>query len=213
MLQRYHGAIAGASFTSGETVVVGLWRASPLGPFVQVMWVRHRRLRGAAERILLTPREHVRQAVVALYDFDESRVVGVRGGFAGGVVAVEAGPLRLRLQVAPRDWRSWLLALRPEVLLRRPWWVTLEDRLARPLVGRLLGGGAGVRAAGTAPGGQREWYGALDWRAIAAGSLQVDGLDAGALTDLPADLGVGMSSFLTRPALVNVVTTVEERDG
>ena len=59
-----------------------------------------------------------------------------------------------------------------------------------------------------APGGQREFYGADDWRAIATATLSVDGVDAGAVRPLPADLGVGLSSFPTLPASVRVGTLI-----
>jgi hypothetical protein len=50
-----------------------------------------------------------------------------------------------------------------------------------------------------------------DWRPVVDGSLSVDGRDAGPLTDLRADLGIGLSSFPTRPAVVHVGTLVERR--
>lgn len=203
-LQRFTGMIAAGGFAGGEQVVVGLWRASPLGPFVDVMWVRP-----DGERVLLAPSDPVRRYVAELYTFERTAVAPVHGGWNGQHVSVSAGPLELELHPAARDWRSWLFAARPRPLRRSPAWLTVEGRLVAPLGGLLLGGVDGVRLAGTAPGGQREWYGIDDYRALRSGSLQVDGVDAGPLTALRADLGVGMSAFPTQPALVNVVTLVE----
>ncbi|HWB72283.1 MAG TPA: hypothetical protein VG452_08690, partial [Egibacteraceae bacterium] len=112
-----------------EVVVVGAWRHSPLGRFVDVMWVR-----GDGHRVLLAPSEAVARFVSSVYVFDRVQVVALRGGWDGTAVTVEAGPLRLRLQAGPRDWRSWLFALRPRVLRRWPPWLALEERVARPLV-------------------------------------------------------------------------------
>lgn len=204
----FTGCIAAGAFASGDVVVVGCWRSSPFDVFVDVMWVRPN-----GERVLLAPRRDVRDYVAALYSFDRAEVAPVAGGWDGGLVAVEAGPLVVRLRPARRDWRSWLFAVRPLRLRRSPTWIRVEDVVARPVVGRLLGGAGAVRAAGTAPGGQRERYGADDWRPLAEGSLAIDGRDAGALVDLPDDLGIGLSAFPRRPALVHVGTLVDGRDG
>jgi hypothetical protein len=202
----FEGAITAAAFREGDAVVVGAWARSPLGRLVDVMWRDP-----AGRRVLLAPTEAAAAYVAGLYTFDEVRVVPVRGGVRGDEVDVQAGPLRLRAAVAPPDWRSWLFALRPRTLRRSPRWVELEDRLARPVVGRLIGGGAGVRAAGVAPGGQREWYGVDDWRPLRWASLHVDGLDRGAMRDMPADLGVGLSAFPPTPASVRVGTMILAR--
>lgn len=204
---RFAGCIAAGGFAAGDDVVVGAWRTSPLGRLVDVMWVRP-----DGERVLLVPDEAARAYVAGLYAFDRTEVVPVRGGWDGGLVTVEAGPLRVRLVAGPRDWRSWLFAARPRPLRRSASWIALEDVLGRPLVGHLIGGAQGVRAAGVAPGGQRERYGIDDWRPVIDGALAVDGEDRGALRPLRPDLGVGLSSFPRQPAVVHVGTLIERRE-
>ena len=203
-VDRFVGCIAGAAFESGDAVIVGAWRSSPLGQFVDVMWVRP-----DGCRVLLAPTTAVGDYVGGLYSFDEVIVTPVRGGWDGRAVAVESGPLRVRMLAAPRDLRSWLFAIRPRRLRESPVWIGIEDRLARPVVGRIIGGAQGVRAAGVAPGGQREFYGIADYRGVDGATLTVGGTDAGAARDLPADLGIGLSSFPTVPAVVHVTTLVE----
>lgn len=203
---QFIGCIAGAGFASGDTVIVGAWRESPFGMFVDVMWVRR-----DGSRILLAPTPAIADYVSGLYSFDAVDCVPITGGWDGGAVAVTAGPVRVRLLAGRRDARSWLFALRPKRLRRSPRWVAVEDVVARPFVGRVIGGAQGVRAAGTAPGGQREYYGVEDYRVVTDATLQVGGADAGAMRDLPPDLGIGLSSFPTRPAVVSVATLVEAR--
>jgi hypothetical protein len=207
-LDRFTGLIAASGFRSGDSVVVGLWRDSPLGPFVDVMWVRP-----DGRRELLAPSGAVRDYVAGLYTFESARVVPVRGGWTGCHVEVDAGPLTVRLPAGPRDWRSWLFAARPRPLRRSPAWLRVEDALVGPLGGLILGGAAGVRIAGRAPGGQREWYGIDDYRPLRGGSLTVAGVDAGPPGPLRAGLGVGLSDFPSVPALVSVVTLVEPAPG
>lgn len=207
-LERFTGMIAASGFADGSACVVGVWRESPLGRLVDVMWRT-----AAGERVLLAPHAKAADYIGSLYRFDRIDVVGVCGGWDGAAVAVEAGPLLLRLDPAPRDWRSVLFRARPQLLTRQPRWIELEDRVGRPFVSRLIGGAEGVRASGTAPGGQREWYGIRDYRRLRSGKLSVDGRDAGALAPLPADLGVGLSAFPTVPALVSLTTLIEPLAG
>lgn len=204
----FEGAITGAAFSSGDAVVVGTWARSPLGSFVDVMWRRR-----DGTRVLLAPDERVAVYVSGLYVFDEISVLPIRGGIRADQVSVWAGTMALHARLAASDWRSWLFALRPRPLRRLPVWIRAEDVLARPFVGRLLGGGAGVRAAGLAPGGQQEYYGVDDWRRLATATLCIDGADAGDLTTLPADFGVGLSAFPTIPSSVRVGTLICRRKG
>jgi hypothetical protein len=203
-LHRFSGLIAAGGATSGEQVVIGMWRRSPLGRVIDVMWVRP-----DGERILLAPSPAVAAYVAGLYTFERVEVVAVRGGFDGQRVAVAAGPLRVTLDPGRRDLRSWLFAARPGPLRRSPAWIELEDRLVAPLGGPLLGGADGVRLAGRAPGGQREWYGIADYRPLRTGNFEVAGRDAGRLAPLRPGLGVGLSDFPTAPALVAVDTLIE----
>lgn len=203
-LDRFTGMIAATGSASGHTFVVGAWRGSPLGRFVDVMWVRP-----DGRRVLLAPSEEVRRYVAGLYTFEDTEVVPIRGGWTGDAVVVDAGPVSLRLPAGGRDWRSWLFAARPRPLRRAPAWLQLEDALVAPLGSLLLGGADGVRLAGRAPGGQREWYSIDDYRPLRGGTVTVDGRDVGPPGPLRSGLGVGLSDFPTEPALVSVVTLVE----
>jgi hypothetical protein len=201
---QFVGAIAAGGFVSGEQVVVGMWRRSPLGSFIDVMWVR-----ADGERVLLAPSPEVAAFVSALYTFDRIEVVEIVGGFDGRRVAVRAGPLDLELRPDARGWRSWVFAVRPRQLRRSPTWLAIEDRFVEPLGRVLLGGAEGVRVGGVTPGGRREWYSVDDYRTVTEGTLFVDGRSAGELTELRPDLGVGLSAFPTRPAMVDLVTLIE----
>jgi hypothetical protein len=207
-LQRFQGSIAAAGFASGDQVVVGAWRRSPLGRVLDVMWVRP-----DGERVLLAPSPAVRDHVADLYTFERTEVVPTSVHRDGPSLRVAAGPLVLELTPGPADVRSWLLALRPGWLRRSPAWIEVEDRLVAPLGGPLLGGAQGVHLAGRAPGGQREWYGVADYRTLVDGSLRIEGDDAGGLRNLGPGLGVGLSDFPAVPALVAVDTLIEPHDG
>ena len=203
-LDRFEGCIVGARFRSGDQVVVGIWRRSPLGGFADVMW----RTR-SGERILLAPGGDIAGYVADLYSFDDVRIAEVRSSWDGTMLEVQAGPLCLQLEIGEPSWRSRVFELRPPWLRRQRWWIELENRLVGPLGELLLEGADGVRLAGTTPSGRREWYSIDGHRPVVAGQLSVDGHDAGALEVLQPGFGVGISDFPTEPAVVEVVTFIE----
>lgn len=206
-LDRFVGMIAAAGFSSGEQVVVGMWRRSPIGRLVDVMWIRP-----DGERVLLAPTDAARDYIGRLYGFDDERVVAIRGGWTGARVEVHAPPLEIELAVGERGLASWLFALRPRALRRSPAWLAVEDRLVEPLAPLVLGDAPGVRIAGTTASGRREWYSIEDHRPLVDGRLRLDGRDAGYLTELRPGLGVGISDFPRHPAMVNVTTLIEPAD-
>src|SRR4051812_40349474 len=131
------GAIASTGFTSGDRVVVGHWRASPLGPIDDVMWARPGGGRGP-----LAPHERVARFVSAIYGFDRIDVVPFSVTEGERRLTVRAGPLDVDLQ-ADRGWR--IPSPRPAAFTR---WV--EGPIARAALR--------VRTYGTSPAGVREWY-------------------------------------------------------
>ena len=95
-LQRFQGSIAAAGFASGDQVVVGAWRRSPLGRVLDVMWVRP-----DGERVLLAPSPAVRDHVADLYTFERTEVVPTSVQRDGPTLRVAAGPLALELTPGP----------------------------------------------------------------------------------------------------------------
>ena len=178
------GLIAGAGFASGDRVVVGCWASSPIGPFGDVMWAAP-----DGRRTLWAPSATVAEFVGAVYRFDHVEVGGleVQGTIAGLTASTPAWSLRV--DAAPRGFR---------IPFRRPAWMTryVEAPVARAWMG--------VRPYGVSPTGVREWYRADAWRRIVAGSLVVDGVDAGALVPVDPPTGFGFSEPPRRPTITAV---------
>lgn len=189
------GAIAGLGFSSGDCFVVGLWDTGPLGAMADVMWAQP-----SGRRVLLAPDERVGAFVSGVYSFDETRVVPFALTRAADGFELTAG----ELQVTASLGRAHpLFALRPRALRRSLAWVSVEDALLRPLVGRfVIGGGGGVRMRGTTPGGHREWYRIDGYRRIVSATARFGGRDLGPLGALAPDPGFGFSGFPRRPAFV-----------
>jgi hypothetical protein len=201
-LLRFEGWIAGAAFASGDRFVAGRWPSSPLGSFADVMWARP-----DGTRVLLAPDDRVLRFVGAHYTFEEHRRTSVEVSISSRRVWVSAPPLRMRLDLEAPGTISRLLALRPRRLRTLRPWIAFEDVLARPLVGPLLGGGAGIRARGRTRAGAREWYAIHAFRAAMA-RASLDGADLGPTVPAPA-CGFGFSEFPPMPAACRVTSLIE----
>ncbi|SDO54446.1 hypothetical protein SAMN04515671_1279 [Nakamurella panacisegetis] len=193
----FDGVIAGVGTTSGTRLVVGLWPSSPLGPIADVMVERP-----DGRRTLLAPSAEVADFIAGTYRFDEISVVPVSYTRDGARWSIAAGPLRLVITTGSRGVLGRLLSVVPRPLARARWWSALLDPIAALVM-------PGVRTRGTAGGGRREWYAALDLHRIATVDATWDGVDLGSLADVEPPVRFGFGSTPARPSLVRVTTTID----
>jgi hypothetical protein len=195
-LTRFDGAIAGMGTASGTRLVVGMWPVSPFGSVTDVMLERP-----DGHRILLAPDRELADFVTATYRFDEVRVEPTSLRIAGNRWAVTTASLEVAFDVGRRTALGQLLSLVPRPLARSRGWCALLDPLARRVR-------RGVRTAGTAGGGRREYYGALDEHRIDALRAAFESSDLGPLRRIEPPVRFGFGSAPARPSLVRVTTTV-----
>jgi hypothetical protein len=197
--ERFVGAIAGVGSTSGVRLVVGRWDDSPLGAFADVMLER-----ADGHRVLYAPTTAVADFVTATYVFDEIRTTSVTVSDADGGRGwiVRAGDVQLTIDIGGRPALGWLLRAVPRAVATNTRWASTIDPVARTVL-------SGVRTRGVAREGRREWYGATDMRRVIAMRGEVDGVDLGALAPVDPPCRFGFSSTPRRPAVTQVVTTVE----
>lgn len=214
-LQRFHGFIAGAGTTSGVRVVVGYWVTTPFGSFSDVMLEEP-----SGHRVLLAPTEQVADFIAGTYTFDEVRIVPVsvertRDGLpasgrnpARERWAVRAGDepsagLDVRLDLGGRTSLGWLHALVPDALPSAPAYCVAIDPIARVVV-------PGVRTAGTARAGRREYYGAVDQHAVVGAAGTWEGTDLGSLAAVDPPVRFGFGSTPKHPAVTRITTTIRD---
>jgi hypothetical protein len=196
-LLRFTGEIAGAGSTSGVRLVVGRWDESPFGAFADVM-VQD----SSGHRTLLAPTDEVAEFISATYVFDEVVVRPVVAEVGSGGWQVRAGDLLdVALEVGGRMPLGWVLRVPPARLATSRALATAADPVARVLL-------RGVRTRGSAGGGRREWYGAVDQHRVTGLVGSWRGLDLGALAPVDPPCDFGFSSTPTTPSVTSVTTTI-----
>jgi len=201
---RFDGHIIGAAFASGDTIVAGRWRTSPLGAFADAMW---RRPDGS--RVLFAPRDDVATFVTEHYTFEEASVSPVRVERDGAsTVRLAAGPIELMLRARRRELGGQLVRLRPRALRERRAWIAVEDALLRPLFSPLFGA-SDVHVRGHTRNGAREWYAIHDVLAADA-TARLDGRDLGETSSTPVPAGFGFSEVPATPSIVRVTSLIEQ---
>ncbi|MEU6843543.1 hypothetical protein ABZ930_16875 [Streptomyces sp. NPDC046716] len=194
---RFDGWIAGVGTASGTRLVVGYWPGSPWGPFADVM-VEH----PDGHRELLAPTPEVADFVAATYSFDAVTHCPVTVVPGAAAWRVTAGPLRMSVTPGRRDLLGRVLRAVPRRVAVQPAWAAVCDLPARWLM-------PGVRTRGSAGGGRREWYAALDHHLVTAVDATWDGTDLGPLRAVHPPVRFGFGSAPRAPSLTRVVSTVE----
>lgn len=193
---QFVGEIAGLGTTSGLRLVIGIWRATPVGPFADVMIEQ-----ADGRRVLLAPTEEVAELITDLYTFDETVIGSVTVSWSGSWCTVLGPDLSLQLSRGERTTLGSMLRVLPRRIAIAPRFLRLIDLPARLIM-------PSVRTSGFARDGRRMTYGATDVHRLerANGTWRNRGLGQLAAVDPPVRFGFG--STPRRPSITRVVTRV-----
>lgn len=195
---RFHGTITGIGTSSGVRIVVGQWAQTPYGTFADVMLET-----ADGHRRLLAPTQQVAEFIEQTYEFDEVSIVPVTVIANGKSRDLRADTLQLTWAIGRRTAIGGLLRAVPGKLAVTPAWCRVIDPIARVVM-------RGVRTAGTARAGRREFYGARDVHAVDSASGSYLGRDLGELTAVQPAVSFGFGSVPATPAETTIVTTIIE---
>lgn len=195
---RFYGRITGVGTSSGIRLVVGHWVTTPLGSFADVMIED-----ATGHRTLLAPNDAVAQFITDTYTFDDVHITPVTAGLTADALHVTSAELDLHVALGSRTVLGHLLTLQPRALATQPWWCRTIDPVARVVM-------SGVRTAGQARTGRREYYGAVDLQAVTAVTGHWQGQELGTLAPVAPPVRFGFGSTPARPAMTTIVTTVVE---
>ena len=193
----FTGHIAGIGTGAGVRMVVGSWLESPFGGFGDVMVET-----AAGERILLAPTEEIAEFVSATYEFDSVEVGPVDVEHSVDGFSLTAPELTVAGRLGGPAPFDGMLRLVPGWLATAPAWL----RIIAPVAARLI---PGVRTAGSAGNGRREYYGVRRSRRIATVEGAFRGVDLNGLAPLDPPVRFGFSSAPRTPQMVSVTTTID----
>lgn len=193
----FRGYIAGLGTEAGIRMVIGSWEQSPFGTFADVM------IEAAdGQRTLLAPNTTVAEFVSETYRFDRIEIGKTRVVHSDDAFILAAPGLELAVQLGGPAPFDHLLRWVPARIAAAPVWLRAID----PIAARLI---PGVRTAGSAGNGRREYYGVRRSRLITSIAGTFRGTDLGGLTPVQPPVRFGFSSAPATPQMVSVTTTID----
>tara|TARA_Y100000588_G_scaffold271042_1_gene286728 strand:+ start:1038 stop:1622 length:585 start_codon:yes stop_codon:yes gene_type:complete len=184
----FDGRISSCGFSSGNRIVVGDWKKSPLGPFTNVMWAKP-----DGTRVLLSPSEEHADYVSALYNFEEVHVVPIQVNRQRRGVEIVADSLNVSF-----EWKRGF-----GIPFSRPKWIisTIEQWVA--------GAVFGTKTHGLTCNGLREWYCIYNLSSINHAKASYEGEDLGVVSKFEVDACFGFSEPPKKPSSVRLRSMIE----
>ncbi len=182
------GRITSTGFSTGDRIVIGDWRESPLGSFTNVMWAKP-----DGSRVLLSPSERHAEYVSDLYNFEDVKVteITVERGKRG--VSISGGGLDIKI--------GWGYPF-PLPFWRPLWFIASFEAL----FGRIL---FGTRTHGVTKNGRREWYSVRSLSRILKAEASFKGEDLGGKREFEIDACFGFSEPPSMPTSVTLKSYIE----
>ena len=184
----FDGRISSCGFSSGNRIVVGDWKKSPLGPFTNVMWAKP-----DGTRVLLSPSEEHADYVSALYNFEEVHVVPIEVNRQRRGIDIVADSLNVSF-----EWKRGI-----GIPFSRPKWIisTIEQWVA--------GAVFGTKTHGLTYNGLREWYCIYNLSPINHAKASYEGEDLGVVSKFEVDACFGFSEPPKKPSSVRLRSMIE----
>ena len=184
----FEGRISSSGFASGDRIVIGDWKKSPLGSFTNVMWAKP-----DGARVLLSPSQKHADYVSALYNFEEVHIVPIEVIRQSKSIEIKAAPLDIKLHWGMEFGLS----------IPRPRWFisTVEQWFAKVFFG--------TSTHGLTCNGLREWYCIYSLSRIKHASAVCDGVDLGNLSNFEINACFGFSEPPKKPSSVRLRSIIE----
>tara|TARA_B110000444_G_scaffold11420_1_gene9758 strand:- start:2527 stop:3447 length:921 start_codon:yes stop_codon:yes gene_type:complete len=183
----FKGRISSSGFASGDRIVVGDWKESPLGSFTDIMWARP-----DGHRTLIAPNQEVVDYVEGMYSFDEIKIQDI---------TVTEKQRRFTLSCESMDldfsWKKgWKIPFRRSLFFI----ATVELFFAKLFFG--------TRTHGTTKNNRKEWYAIDRVSNITDANATIEGKDAGGKMPMKEPCKFGFSEAPKKPSSCEVRTHI-----
>jgi hypothetical protein len=183
----FEGRISASAFSSGERIVVGDWKNSPLGEFTNIMWARP-----DGRRILISPSSKYANYVSKIYSFEEVIITPLKVKRNKNKIEIESENLLICL-----EWgRSF------HIPFNRPRWFisTIEYFFANLFFG--------TKTYGKTNDNRKEWYMVKSISWIKKASAEYKQESFGDFSKLSDPIGFGFSDPPNKPSSVRVISMI-----
>ena len=182
------GRITSTGFSSGDRIVIGDWKDSPLGSFTNVMWAKP-----DGNRVLLSPSEVHAEYVSELYNFETVIITKIdvernRRGFS-----LSGGGLSIRV--------SWGLSL-PLPFWRPLWFIASIENFFGGILFR-------TKTHGRTKNDRKEWYAVKSISRVIMAEASLDGDNLGEKKKFQTTACFGFSEPPSMPASVTLKSYIE----
>ena len=183
----FKGRISSSGFASGDRIVVGDWKESPLGSFTDIMWARP-----DGHRTLIAPNQEVVDYVEGMYSFDEIKIQDI-------TVTEKERRFTLSCESMELDFswkKGWKIPFRRSLFFI----ATVELFFAKLFFG--------TRTHGTTKNNRKEWYAIDRVSNITDASATIEGKDAGGKMPMKEPCKFGFSEAPKKPSSCEVRTHI-----
>ena len=184
----FEGRISSSGFASGDRIVIGDWKKSPLGAFTNVMWAKP-----DGTRVLLSPSQKHADYVSALYNFEEVYIAPIEVIRQSKSIEIKAPPLDIKLR--------WGMEF--GLPIPRPrWFISMvEQWIAKVFFG--------TSTHGLTCNGLREWYCIYSLSKIKHATAVCEGVDLGNPSNFDISACFGFSEPPKKPSSVRLRSIIE----
>jgi len=184
----FRGRITSSGFESGDSLIIGDWEESPLGPFTNIMWSKP-----DGSRVLLSPSSEHADFVSSLYDFDEIKITEFIANRDENRISIETD-----LLIVSMSWGRKL----PLPFPRPLWFISSIENL----FGKMIFGSSTY---GFARDGSREWYSIRGISRVSHAEANSLGLDFGKIAKTSLSKPFGFSSPPNTPSSIMVNSHID----
>ena len=184
----FEGRISSSGFASGDRIVIGDWKKSPLGSFTNVMWAKP-----DGTRVLLSPSQKHADYVSALYNFEEVHIAPIEVIRQSKSIEIKAPPLDIKLH--------WGMEFGLPIPRPRRFISTVEQWFAKVFFG--------TSTHGLTCNGLREWYCIYSLSKIKHATAVCEGVDLGNPSNFEINACFGFSEPPKKPSSVRLRSIIE----
>jgi len=185
----FEGRITSCGFTSGDRLVLGHWKESPFGSFLDIMWAK-----SDGTKILIAPNQEIANYISSMYEFDIIKIEEIRIEESINQIKIETTDINCHFK-----WSGGISFMTK----KRPLWFISSVEY---LFGWLI---FGTKTHGKTKNGKKEWYAVDRLSKLISARADINGEDLGKFTSFYPKANFGFSDPPKMPSSVLVRSHIE----